>query len=313
MATFLKLLLLVTIGQGVLRFLFPGRTAEGRPSSRLAGLIVHGIIVLGVLSLNAWLAPGNLTELRAIGVGDARDSPMQVPTGQSFREQAPAPEFFVSYPTPSNPALGAWMVYARERQILENYSRWANSWVKLNTPVAMTYHECGQVNAMYDPRSKTIIMCLEQLSYLGEHYRYRLPAEQVPEAIEGAAAFILSHELGHALVDVLDLPVTGREEDAVDQLAAYVLLGSGNGRHALVSWMNSLRQEGDVFAAMSDEHSLTGQRQFNLMCWMYGADPGRNADLVAYGHLPLPRAQRCPAEYQQLRRSWDRILAPHLR
>lgn len=34
--------------------------------------------------------------------------------------------------------------------------------------------------------------------------------------------------MGHALVRILDLPITGREEYAVDDLAAITLLGLGN-------------------------------------------------------------------------------------
>ena len=36
----------------------------------------------------------------------------------------------------------------------------------------------------------------------------------------GSGAFLLQHETGHALVHLLDLPFTGREEVAVDDLAA---------------------------------------------------------------------------------------------
>lgn len=37
------------------------------------------------------------------------------------------------------------------------------------------------------------------------------------------------HEVGHALVDVLELPITGKEEDAVDQLSTYVLVEDADG------------------------------------------------------------------------------------
>lgn len=41
--------------------------------------------------------------------------------------------------------------------------------------------------------------------------------------VTGAVFFAFLYELGHALVDQLELPVTGKEEDAVDQLAAVIL------------------------------------------------------------------------------------------
>ena len=43
------------------------------------------------------------------------------------------------------------------------------------------------------------------------------------EAMIAANEFVLAHEMGHALVHSLTLPVTGKEEDAVDGFAAYLL------------------------------------------------------------------------------------------
>src|SRR3546814_15326340 len=40
----------------------------------------------------------------------------------------------------------------------------------------------------------------------------------------GNTIFTLFHELGHALVDKLEIPVLGREEDAVDALAVLLML-----------------------------------------------------------------------------------------
>src|SRR4029078_13036153 len=52
--------------------------------------------------------------------------------------------------------------------------------------------------------------------------------DEVKAAVLSTTRFVLHHELGHALVDLLNLPVTGKEEDAVDQLATVVLLSSDN-------------------------------------------------------------------------------------
>ena len=93
--------------------------------------------------------------------------------------------------------------------------------------------------------------------------------------MDGAATFILMHEVGHALVDVLDLPITGREEDAVDQLAAMMLINTGdkgataalNGVRAIQPGQNAIYDNSDF----ADEHSLGPQRLFNIACWIYGS------------------------------------------
>ena len=62
-----------------------------------------------------------------------------------------------------------------------------------------------------------------------------------------------------------------------------------------------------------DEHSLAAQRFFNISCWLYGASPFRQVNLVALGLLPAARAARCGDEFTQLRRSWKSIAEPKLK
>lgn len=64
---------------------------------------------------------------------------------------------------------------------------------------------------------------------------------------------------------------------------------------------------------LSDVHSLDLARMYNLECWVYGADPVGNADLVNNGSLPEDRADGCEDEYAKLSRSWDTLLGPYLK
>ncbi len=52
---------------------------------------------------------------------------------------------------------------------------------------------------------------------------------------------------------------------------------------------------------------------YNLECWVYGADPVGNADLVKNGSLPQDRADGCEDEYAKLSSSWDTLLGPYLK
>jgi hypothetical protein len=55
--------------------------------------------------------------------------------------------------------------------------------------------------------------------------------------VEGNLYFLGYHELGHALVSELDLPVVGREEDAVDRLAIWMMTPEeGEGTHLFFRW-----------------------------------------------------------------------------
>lgn len=201
--------------------------------------------------------------------------------------------------------------------VLQSFADEVNAAIELPAEVGLRFSECGQVNAFYDPGKKLISMCFE----LAEHYVNVMSSEYPdPEAAlaaaEGAFTLVMFHELGHALVDVLELPITGREEDAVDQLAAWAMIDNGAGDQAVLnaalSYYRNAERAGGQFNLnqFADEHSLSLQRFFNLVCWVYGSNPQQYADLVNQQTLPSARAQRCPAEYAQIDRSWSALLEP---
>ncbi|NLT06713.1 MAG: hypothetical protein GXY03_10445 [Solirubrobacterales bacterium] len=132
-----------------------------------------------------------------------------------------------------------------------------------------------------------------------------------------ATEFVLAHEIGHLLVDQLEIPVTGREEDAVDGFATYLLANDPDfgPRSALAAALQfvGMAQDGGRprIEDYADEHSVTMQRAYQFMCWVYGSDRKRYRGLVGRDGLPRSRAARCAAEWRQLNSSWSRLLAPH--
>jgi hypothetical protein len=160
-------------------------------------------------------------------------------------------------------------------------------------------------------------MCYELLAAFTEAFG-DMPGEERDQVVLGATDFIFYHEVGHALIDLLDLPTLGREEDAADQLAVYILTdGTGEGEQAAIDGavaLYRLEEEMDEFA-FADEHSLGPQRFYNIACWVYGQNPEKYAHLLlrSGGVLPDARAERCPGESAQIESSWDRLLAPYLK
>lgn len=134
-----------------------------------------------------------------------------------------------------------------------------------------------------------------------------------------ADEFVLAHEMGHALVDKLQLPITGREEDAVDGFAAYLLADNPRfGPLTALSAAMFFAADADLRgkltnADFADEHSIDEQRVYQFLCWVYGSDPHDFRSLLGGGGLPRSRARECPAEWRQLNRSWDSLLAPYAR
>lgn len=182
--------------------------------------------------------------------------------------------------------------------------------------------ECGEVNAFYDPEDKAVHLCYELLDHFLEIFGTDAKTDEENEEAAGKAiaalTFVFYHELGHALIDLYDLPVTGKEEDAVDQLATVMLLETWDGEEselaltASAEWFDSSAAEREEDPDMADEHALDEQRYYNLLCWTYGSDPDYFKDQLEDWQLPEERAERCPEEYQKMSRSWDQLLGPHM-
>lgn len=180
--------------------------------------------------------------------------------------------------------------------------------------ITIVHTECGIENAYYIPDERTVTMCwelMDRIAYVMEDPQ--LSAEESALGVGSVWLFIILHELGHGLIDVLDVPVTGREEDAADDLATILLIDAGAPDAALtaaVFWI--LTDDGRISEAkFADEHSLNAQRFYAILCTVYGSAPEEYADVVEQGYLPYERAQRCPREYAQKDASWSRLLGPH--
>jgi hypothetical protein len=149
------------------------------------------------------------------------------------------------------------------------------------------------------------------------------PAFQMPKD-EEAARFVTSnivstfyHELGHALIDVMQLPVLGREEDAADTLSgllidqiwqedtAFAMITDSALAYVLYDAENPTSPDEQPFW---DEHGLDLQRSYNLVCIFYGANPEGRAEITKIFELPESRAERCPDEYVQAQTSWGAML-----
>lgn len=135
--------------------------------------------------------------------------------------------------------------------------------------------------------------------------------------VEGNVLSIFYHEFGHALVDVLQLPVLGQEEDAVDILSIVLThelweeeLARETAWAAALSWRLSADE---TAGQMEDEsyagvHGLDLQRHYTTVCLFYGANPEAREDFVAEFALPEDRAAGCADEYAMAAESWGIFL-----
>ena len=234
--------------------------------------------------------------------------------------------FKVVYGAVRNPHFQEIQKIFKETRLLEETATALNENFVLPYDVTITMTECGEANAFYTPEKKTVALCYELIDDFTDRFlaeaRSKKEEEDGGEALAGATMFTLYHELGHAMIDVYGLPVTGKEEDAVDQLATILLVEGGDDGEAAalngaISFLDQSTGDDDAEEpaepAYWDEHSMGDQRFYNIICWTYGKNPDGYVDLVDDGTLPEERAGRCEEEYEKMTRSWETLLASHIK
>ncbi len=242
--------------------------------------------------------------------------PLQAVGGQAPKAD-PSTKFTTSYEEPETPALADMRQSLIEGKFLEELAEALNAELKLPHNIDLAMGECGQANAFYQPEEYRIILCYELLGQVAADLAQAGETEEQREQIIGGTIiFVFFHELGHALVHVLDLPITGREEDAADQLATVLLVDGSEGGEtaaagAAVWFLQSSKGTRLNRLAFADEHSLGKQRFYSILCWIYGQDPDAHTDLIGPKALPPSRAERCEGEYQRMAKSWEKLLAPY--
>jgi len=141
------------------------------------------------------------------------------------------------------------------------------------------------------------------------------------EFVAGNMLFVGFHEMGHALVNQLDLPVLGRQEDAADSFAALAMLNENTefSVNVLVQaargWFLFDRRDQKLGNMLSfyDEHGIDQQRAYAIVCLMVGSNDKQFKELADGVQMPEARQESCLSDYRNAKKSWDQVLKPFLR
>jgi hypothetical protein len=139
--------------------------------------------------------------------------------------------------------------------------------------------------------------------------------------VVGNTLVLLLHEIGHVLINQFQLPVLGREEDAADTYAALTMLRVGTSftvqslADAAKGWFFDARRDQEIGdrPLYYDEHNVSAQRAYQIVCLMVGSDPEKFKSLADQAKMPEDRQSSCKRDYRKARDAWSAVLAPHLR
>ena len=209
----------------------------------------------------------------------------------------------------------------QERRILELLRVLLSSF-RLPRTLTLEVKGCdGSVDAYY--ANGTATLCYEYIELIQQH----APKVGTPggltraDAIVGAIVDTILHEVGHAVIDMLEIPVFGREEDAADFFSVYVLtqflpedaprLFQGVG-FMMASEAKAALEKPHNAKSYAGPHGMAAQRYYNLLCMAYGSDPVTYGDAISRGGLPEWRADGCADEFALLKRAFEKLVMPHV-
>lgn len=223
------------------------------------------------------------------------------------------------YGQPSSAESKRLLELLQRSNLAERMAYFAQSRFRLRANLAIGFQDCGNANAFYKPANRAIVICNEFVKHVANVMSERRvlfeqqSSQTVTQWLTSVLWFVYLHELGHALIDIDQVAITGREEDVADQFAVWASISyiGDLGAAAFVPgiWyfqevstsqrISDLPPEALVHL-LSDEHSLQGQRALNFACWVYGYNPQAGQELTRFVSLSSARAERCPSEYRAL-------------
>jgi hypothetical protein len=226
----------------------------------------------------------------------------------------------IAYVPPTNPEHQPLYAMFKQRQVLEKFREFLSP-IKLPEPLTLKIEGCeGVSNAWYEPGDRAVTVCYEYMADVQKN----APKETTPggvtheAAVVGPTVEVVLHEVGHAIFDMLKVPILGREEDAADLFAAFVMLQFGKQEaRTLISGIAYMYAQEAMAktpgpAQFANAHGLPAQRLYNALCIAYGHDKELFSDIATKGYLPPERAEGCEEEYQQLRHAIQKLIAPHI-
>ena len=238
------------------------------------------------------------------------------------------PRIHIEYQPPKDPAQQNVYDAIRERHMLEMVRKIFSPFMLGDINLNIRTISCGVSNAWYQRIGNvpTVSICYEYLQEIWqnmpEETKEVKDAVTMKEAVCGQLFFAVAHELGHAMFDIFDVPVFGRQEDAADEFATYIMLqfggeqalqlidGAAFGYHAFIGDLKDKPEVTLPLAAFSSDHGAPQERYFNLICIAYGYDDRLFAGEM--DKIPAGRAKNCKSEYADLKFAMRTVFWPHL-
>ncbi len=204
--------------------------------------------------------------------------------------------------------------WLKQEVVLQEFIDEMNNRIEFPGEVTIKIEECGESNAFYYDDISTISICYEFIDEM-----IALQDENIDERqkLVNAVGFIFLHEMGHALVAKLDLPITGKEENAVDELAMLVLTSDTTDRAYFAAVEGAMQFYSDALNEnlknfdFYDTHAPSIERYYDMVAIIVAAYPESAVDFVGDNDkykIPQERADLAVEQYEKKLNTWKTLL-----
>lgn len=219
---------------------------------------------------------------------------------------------------PNNPSLRPLFLRLQELSNPEGSGKLVSEVLSLGAVrVPFSVEECGASDVSYSRKKRRITLCYEFIVEVNRLLgKSRAQWFQVDSTTAAVLVFAALHEIGHALVHVLNLSVVGREEDSADQFAILLMTQVADSAFArrivqapsAFFYRHGVEVEGTAGHDVDDAHGTSAQRAGEALCLLYG----RHRD-AALGQTLGPAASGCIERAARIAAVWNARLAPYTR
>ncbi|WP_051251702.1 DUF4344 domain-containing metallopeptidase [Psychrilyobacter atlanticus] len=208
-----------------------------------------------------------------------------------------------------------WMI---KNRVIEDLVDTVNQEIKIEEELQVVVEVADKDSVYYSPEDRKIVISYDFIMEIRERFKDEYKKEWEIYA-KDAIEHTFYHELGHALVDLLDIPVLGKEEDAVDDFGIIMLiLTLEDGEERAISaaelfFMEGLEVEEFTSEDLMDEHSLDDQRGYRSLNLVYGSNPEKYENIAE--DLKMDEDMRLMAQemFERQTINWLRLLKPYLK
>jgi hypothetical protein len=240
----------------------------------------------------------------------------QVTANQVTARSLPNGQVYTRYIRAQNPVYQSFQDALQSEAVFDGFVEPFSEQFLLPRNITVVFQECGTSQAYYQPESSEIVMCYELLeSFVQTSLSQGWTSDEAGTQGLYAFLFVLYHEMGHAFIHDLNLPVVGSEEDAADNFATFWSMTSPDSQYA--AWaaayqllLASSQENPEDFGW--DTHDSSLERANQIICLSYGADPSAYQDIPEL-ILPAGQEERCVAAAQSGAKSFLALLEPHWR